>query len=289
MHWQLIDSAQYDSLLRERLLPWAAPDRRIAYAVQDGSNLQLLTPLAETSDRSPLGVFTQDELQNLPAWRELLRFAPPHRVDLAAYLDDHPDYPVEIVFEAFTGRRPNFKTLAEFKEHADLDELSRELARKFDAPLNVLRLWNRLAPEERKAWLHLFTRRSLNRNFIRDIVLDYYDLDTEQRSRALAEARRMSEHWDQRPKSRSFPAHEVRDLVRRLRSPEIERLRKELLQLRRDLGLLKNMQLDLPDDLEQTRLTLRLVFDDVAELEGHLEKLSSPNFREGLQRIFDAL
>ncbi|MEQ9363331.1 MAG: hypothetical protein RIF32_03755, partial [Leptospirales bacterium] len=237
----------------------------------------------------PCGIYTLEDLSRADAWRALLQISPAHRIDLAAYQAAHPEFSAEILLEA-AGGKLNFKSLSDWRELGALDEKTRNLGRTFELPLNILRLWARLTDAHRDAWQSLFETHPFSKNYIRDIVLDLYDLIPEKRSAALAAARDHAARWTAREtRSRAYPASEVRDLVRSLRSPAIESLRRRLVQLRRDLALPKHMRLDWPVDLEQKRLTLQLEFSALPELVELLKKTSEPGFQAGIEKILEEL
>ncbi|MCR9144249.1 MAG: hypothetical protein NXI24_18530 [bacterium] len=295
MHWKLFSAGDYAALSDRYLFPWST-SHTIVFALQDEQGgLHRLTrapadmPPEQSATEIPCGVYALSELRSPDAWRALLQISPAHRVDLAAYQTAHPEFPAETLLEA-SGGKLNFKSLSDWRELGTLDETSRRLGRTFDLPLNILRLWARLGDAERQAWQELFDEHPYSKNIIRDIIVDLYDLAAEQRQAALSEARQHADRWSAREtRSRAYPAGEVRDLVRALRSPGIEALRRRLIQLRRELALPKAMRLDWPVDLEQRRLTLQFEFSTLAELDALLAKSSEPQFQTGVQQILDEL
>ena len=296
MHWKLYDTDEYDQISGAFLFPWSE-GHTIVFAAQDASGaLHRLTPSLPAPAEQPVenrqvpcGVYSFEELQSPDAWRALLDMCPAHRIDLATYQAAHPEFPAEALLQA-SGGKLNFKSLSDWRELGALDEKSAALGRAFDLPLNVLRLWSRLDATERTGWLGLFEAHPFNKNFIRDIVLDLYDLDAARRKTALAAALEHAERWLAREtRSRAYPAGEVRDLVRELRSPASASLRRRLLQLRRDLGLPKQMQLEWPVDLEQRQLTLQMEFSDRDGLQALLARAATPEFQSGIQAMLDEL
>lgn len=305
MYWKLYGADDFDQLSDQFIFPWSS-GHTVVFALEDdnGKLHQLTRPLPANSNGAapsssdgaagvgtefPCGVYTFGELSQPAAWQALLKICPAHRIDLATYQASHPEFPAETVLQA-SGGKPNFKSLADWRELGALDERSQILGRAFDLPLNVLRLWARLDSGHRETWQNLFETHPFNKNYIRDIVLDLYDLSPAQRTAALTAAQEHAKRWTAREiRSRAYPANEVRDLVRELRSPAAETLRRRLLQLRRDLGLPKHMQLDWPVDLEQKRLIIQMDFSALSELEDLLSKTGEPGFQAGIQQILDEL
>ncbi len=299
MYWKLFAAREYAALPTGYRFPselsGPSTEHTLVFALEDASGRlhALLDPgIQPDSDGEtsiPCGVYTLAELSRPEAWRAILQHYPAHRVDLAAYQATHPEFPPEALLLA-SGGKQNFKSLSDWRELGALDAQARELGRLFDLPLNVLRLWARLADADRDGWHLLFREHPFSKNYIRDIVLDLYDLDAAKRGQALELARDHARRWLAREtRSRAYPAGEVRDLVRELRSPAIETLRRKLIQLRREMGLPKGMQLEWPVDLEQRRLSLRLDFESMDDLERLLASTGEADFQAGARKILDEL
>lgn len=277
-------------------------EQALAFAFQAAGTdrLHALTPppadaaAPESKSEFPCGIYDEAELNDPAVWGALLRVTPLHRVDLAAYQQRLGDeftrrFAAETLLVA-AGGKTNFKTLSEWKELGALGETARRLGRRFDLPLNVLRLWSRLSDEHQNGWLALFEAHPFNRNFIRDIIGDLYDLDAADRNQALTDAQQHAAAWlARKTRSRAYPVGEVRDLVRARRSPGIEALRRRMIQTRRELGLPGGVQLEWPVDLEQRRLTLSVQFNSIEQLESQLAAVQRPEFQRGAAAMLDAL
>lgn len=291
MEWRLISHAELAALPAERRFPWSTGEA-IAFGVRfgDGREPQLfaLNQAAEDApDPLPFGVYAAEDLRDRETWKTLLALGPVHRCELAAYQARFSeDIPEETLLEAL-GQKPTFKTLADWREWAQLDELSQKLARRYDPPLGALRLWNRLPDSERRVWLDIWTERVFRKNLIRDIIIDYYDLVPQEREEVLGRAADFAAGWN--GKSAPFPADEIRDMVRARRMPAFMDLRRKVYHLKKNLGLSRGVQLDIPEDLEDPRLTLRVDFESVEELDRQLEQLQSDDFQRGLARILQTL
>lgn len=308
MQWKIITAGEFAQLDNRFALPTpeqddspdsGVPDQALAFAFESDGRLHALSaaPVTARSDAQlefPCCVYAEPELKDPAVWAALLRVLPAHRVDLAAYQLNLGDeftnrFAPETLLVA-SGGKANFKTLSEWKELGALSHTARRLGRRFDLPLNVLRLWSRLSPEHQQGWLALFEAHPFNRNFIRDITGDLYDLDPANRDAALADAEQHAAAWlARKTRSRAYPAGEVRDLVRARRSPGIEALRRRLIQARRELGLPGGLQLDWPVDLEQRRLTLSMQFGSLEQLETLLATVERPEFKRGAAQMLDEL
>lgn len=285
MRWRLWLPEDYARLRNGWELPAVSESGPLIALVHGGEPFRLAGPPA-ASDGLPVLELELLDLRRAETWRDILRYYPLYRGDLARWQHRHPEVSPETLLEAL-GVSATFKTVSEWREWSELDELSVGLGRQHDLPLPVLRLWNRLGEELRRGWLAVWDLRNFKRNLIRDIILDFYELAPDARAATLAEARRFAETWNQR--SAAFPQDEVRDLVRARRAPAIAELRREIYKIKRELGLRRGVQLDSAEDLEDARLTLRIEFESVAQLDELLRACQDEKFRAGLERIIGLL
>ncbi len=285
MRWRLWLPEDYSRVRTGWELPAETDTGPLLLLLHGGEPFRLAGPAA-ASEGAPALELELADLRQAETWRNLFRYYALYRGDLARWQHRHPEVAPETLLEAL-GVSATFKSVSEWREWSELDELSLALGRQHDLPLPALRLWNRLADDLRRGWLGIWELRNFKRNLIRDIILDFYELAAEAQNETLAEARRFAETWQQR--SAVFPQDEVRDLVRARRAPAVAQLRREIYKIKRELGLRRGVQLDSAEDLEDARLTLRIEFESVAQLDELLRACQDEKFRAGLDRIIALL
>ena len=127
----------------------------------------------------------------------------------------------------------------------------------------------------------------MKRNIIREIIADFYDLDGEQRNRALLETERFVKNW--KAKKGRFPSEKIRDMVRIFRNPEHEKLRAEVAKRKGKLDLPSGVTLDIPPHFESDRLTMNIEFRSATELSEKLEKLLSKGTENRIRSLLELL
>ncbi len=268
------------------LLPWARTGPVTCAYISDDNEWFWLSPPPNGKTETPVLAFSREELKTPGAWAELLRLFPAHRLELAAYSALHPEIPPEALLEAL-GLKAHYRSLADWKEAGQLSASTIEFGCLHDFNVDVLRLWDRFSESDRAAWNELFLARNFKKNLVRDIVLDLYDLAPEERSRMIAEALDFSAGW--RARSGHFPAEEIRDQVRALRSPRIEQLKKEIYSMKKQLRLPPGVRLSIPPDLEAKRLEIHFEFSDVEELGAKLDQIRGDESLERIRSILEKL
>lgn len=219
----------------------------------------------------PAAIISADEFGHSAVWRLILSLYKTSLVDAARWWRSHHSKRSPAGLMQAFGLAEHHRSLADWKEMSELEASAAELNRRYDLPLNTLRLWNRLGDDERKGWLHIFELRQVKKNLIREIVMDYYDLDAEGRRLCLEECTAFAEGWQAR--SSVFPSQELRDLVHRRRYPQYATMRQELFVLKKELNTPKNINVELPADLESGYVQLRVELrrpDDVKALSAFL-------------------
>lgn len=283
MRWEIMSHESIKSMPTDWLLPGVTQTLHAFAVKSEGLHLLIAPQLQEASH--PVAIYDLAELQRQSAWQEILpALHSLHLVDLAAYQQVHKQIEATLLLSAL-GKRVDYRALADWKEMAALDESSQELARKYDFHLNTLRLWDRLNPNHREQWLHIWQNRQVKKNLIREIIHDYYDLKADYRTLALQAAADLDQGWG----PGIFPSEKLRDIVRDLRNPGSQQLRREVFQIKRAMDLPRQIQLSLPPDLEARKLELRLSFQNLAELETLIKFTSADTFRAQLQKILNLL
>ncbi|MBX7058174.1 MAG: hypothetical protein K1X75_08910 [Leptospirales bacterium] len=268
----------------------AITDHSYAYPGKDDCGLQLLLQrgesvylLRKSADPSAAALLLEiDDLASDRSLKILMRLFPLHKGQLARWLGQFAEASPQAALNAL-GQSLNYKNLEEWQGWAKLAEDCLQLAVDFDPPFPILRLWERLPELERNRWSNLFRKRSIRRNLVRDLMLDLVELDEARRQEAWQSAEAEDRGFS--GKSQSFPAELIRDTVRSLRRPAYSALKSEVYRLKRALGLPRGVQLEIPEDLEDLRLELRIEFESVAELSGRLAAANRNKFLDGLSAL----
>ena len=283
MHWSQYNEAPMES--ETHVLPWAQGGQ-VPVAVELADARYLILPAAEPQPSAPLLVVPETETRDPQAWRLLLQLAPAHYTELAAYSHGRPWVPVDELMK-LCGLNPNYRNRADWAEVALFAPDVLSFGKEQDFAPAVLRLWNRLTPQHRQRWRVLFEERHLRKNFIREIIADFYDLGSFVRDTILAEAEAQSLSWKAR--SRPFPGEKFRDLVRSARYPRFEESRALVEEARRAFPKLAGVTLDVPAHLEEDSLTLQLRFKSTEELAALLDSLQDHRVNGSLRELLALL
>ncbi|MCB1169542.1 MAG: hypothetical protein KDK25_04375 [Leptospiraceae bacterium] len=283
MQWSLISPDSFPSridylTLESYGMAVRLADRWLAYPDDASMGAGAFRPAGEI----PVLLLEQDELEQKGTWTFLLRFLRKNLPALAR-LNQELDFPSDGLLEAL-GWKAHYRSREEWKQWAELDQLSEELYLSHDFPLNVLRLWNRLESEERLAWAELWNSRNFKKNLIREIILYFHDLAAVGRKECLAEALRFSENWKAR--SGNFPAETIRDMVYGYRYPEIHSMQEQVFRLQKSLPSDRRFKVLIPEHLEAGSLDIQLKIGSSRDLDDLLSLLQDSSAR---QRILEIL
>lgn len=235
----------------------------------------------------PLAIVEESDLHSPDFWNGMLAVHPTSMVDLARWWKRHiPDVsPTAMMLACGLGN--NHRSLADWREMSELDDSAAWLHRTHELPLAVLRLWNRLSEAEKQAWLKIFSLHPIKRNLMREILMDYYDLEPAARASTLRECQAFSE--DRRSKPTPFPAQQLRDLVHRQRYARSEPQRNDLFALKRRLQLPRWIDVEIPSDLEGTALRIQADLSSERDVDELLGILTNEKHRETLRKMRELL
>lgn len=260
--------------------------------VLGGPNGYVLIPgnrasFAQIADDTPLGIVEPADLDDPAFWRTMLALHPVSVVDLARWWRSCIPHASPVGMMLAHGLANNHRSLADWKEMAELDDSSALLHRLHELPLSTLRLWNRLAEDTQSAWWSVFTSRHIKRNLIREIITDFYDLSPEDRASILTECLGFAAAWGENPAP--FPAQQLRDRVHRKRYARSEVQRSELFALKRRMGLPRWLDVEIPPDLEATNLRIRADLDSEEAVDELAALLQNEKQRDTLRKIREQL
>ncbi|MCB1172194.1 MAG: hypothetical protein KDK39_01455 [Leptospiraceae bacterium] len=229
---------------------------------------------------SPADLLDRELWRQIQAWHKLNLW------DLARFCLGQKRYAVADLMQAM-GHQPNYKKIEEWQDYARLDQESCEFAGRYQFTIHTLRLWNRLERAQRESWRQIFTGRQIKKNLVREMIHDYYDLDSSTRQEALAAAHEFSLGWGD--SKAVFPADQLRDLVRSFRSREYMQQLTLAANAKRALQLPRHIQLDLPADLELHAMELRIRFQSSAQLQESLTFLNQADWQDRLRALLQLL
>ncbi|MCB1308160.1 MAG: hypothetical protein KDK30_08285 [Leptospiraceae bacterium] len=287
MRWVTLNSNRLMQAEKSHLLGTTPTPLAIALEHTDGETLRpIVLPAQNVSQTIPVGLLDAAEFRQLDFWQTVLPLVPDvGSALLARYNQAHSEIPAEVLLTA-GGQKVNYRTLADWRELGQLPAEVLDLVALFDFPLNILRLWTRFEQSEQTAWLRYWRQLPFRKNYIRDIIQDFYDLSRERRAGVLDDIEALLKRS---PDNKAAVAAEVHELVKRQRAPQVYEIKQQILRLRRKLDLVRGMQLDIPEDLEEHRLVLHLQFDSLRTLETQLDRLQSSLFRRQIGEIFEML
>lgn len=284
--WDLLTEAELEKIERSGMFPWAAPGEAGFALNRDPGPIWLIPPRSPDTGESqrPVCFLEMGDLGEVKTWQFLLAVAPAHPVDLAAYSHLHPEIDPEILL-ALLDQKIHYKSLADWKELGALDELSRELAREFDYPLTLLRLWNRLESHYRRAWLDLHRKRRIKKNLFKEIIQDFYDLEETRRADVLDQCIALAGQSDKK----QLRGEELREILRRARYPRAQEVWEQVNVLKRAFPGDRGLRLEIPPHLEGDQLTLQLRFASLSELDRVSELIGRAEVRRTLSKILELL
>lgn len=234
------------------------------------------------SDKFPAIIFSPEELTRQDSWNRILQYHEIHELDLAVYAKNHPEISID-TFIGAKNQKITYKTRENWIEMAEFDENSRQLGKVYGFKNSVLRLFNRFTKDDQLEWIDIWQRRNIKKNFIRDLITDYYDLPVNIRPGIMAQVREFEKGWGD--SASVFPSSGLRDLVHEARYPEISKIKKQIQNLKKQMKLPKEILLELPDDYELQKLELRLCFQSTKELKDQLNILQNSNTQKSLKQL----
>lgn len=245
------------------------------FCIQSGSSMYAMTPLSAKLT----GI-----IENIPEdLRIFLQFYPVSLPRLAKWAANTGLDTVQVM-EAF-GSKINYRSVEEWKEAAGYSEVTVQAAEKYGLPVSVLRLYERLSSNEQNRLNRLFDTRSIKRNLIREMIQDFYDLNTESRSATLKSMEIFSDSW--KAKSGVFPQHELRDMVRQARYPQHFEMQSRLKKILKTLPKENGLRIFLPDHFESGQVQIEISTNSQKDLEKKLRILASEDVKQSIEKMLD--
>ena len=308
MNWEIFSQQEYANLVQDYCLSEPQKNPVIAFVLHknDKHNKDNYFALTQapppTQTHFPIVHFTWYDLQHSTNWQQIWQFYPLATIDIAYYwqskfkkLQDTMGTPfidISVILES-CNISSHFHSIAQWKELATLNSASRELARKYNFGIRILRLWERLEAEEQQYWQNLWEEHSFGKNIIQDIICHYYELNSIKRKQTIKECQEINKNWQLRKQyGKTFPVSAIREVIHSLHSPHIYEARRVIYKQRRKFEeLQKNIhpkiQIDIPSDLESANLNLQISINDLAKLKKTLQFLGQSNVQKKLQELLE--
>ena len=232
-------------------------------------------------------VIDEADFEKTEVWRLIRSLYSISVVTAARWWRQHHQHRSPLGIMQSFGLADHHKSHSDWNEMSTLSDSSAYMSQTYDLPLNTLRLWSRLSPDQQSTWKHIFALRQVKKNLIREIITDFYDLDEATKTECLNEALEIAENWQGR--SSVFPAHELRDFVHRRRYPRLTTLAQELYQIRKELNAPKNISIELPADLESGYTQIRADLRNPADIQSLLDFLSDEKRQKQLTEIINKI
>jgi len=286
MDRQFIEQKKFETISGDLALPGSETLKfPFSFVLQRENRLFWLLPPSDL-ETTPSIIFSEEELRNVETWRLLLSLCPISTADLAHYSAKNPWIEPTIFLEA-TGSGVHYKNLENWREMGKLDADTRYLARKYDLPLTVLRLWNRLSLEERRFWNSIWEIQVVKKKHVREMIELYYELSAKDRGAVQKNIRDLCKNQPQ--KNSVFPGESAIATLKIYRYPRFESLRREIFNAKQQLKLGKRINLEIPPDLEGRELKLTITFQNAENLKNSLKGLDSAENYALFQKILDML
>lgn len=245
MQWEILSLDDLKAFSQANLLP----RQNHSFPVfADETGLLTLPPPKE---KIPVIFFSSRE--ELQVWELLVRWHPQSKTDLARY-GKYRHFEPSAFMEAL-GYRVNYRSLDEWKESSDFSDITASLDHMYDLPVSMLRLCNRLSVEELMYWIDVFTIHKCKKNYIIEIIKNYYDIAPPQRQ--LLRERFIELEKDILHKSEPFPWQTFMEYAREVRFPELYAEKKKLDVIRQKIET-KFLHVTIPEDLESGFIELKL-------------------------------
>lgn len=284
MKWELF--TKEDFLKTDSSFLLATTEAFPCIVIQDGEKILPIIEPCTSENTIPALVLTPSEFVEAPIWRKILQYHNIHSLDLAIYSRQHPQIPIEALMEALD-LKITYQTREHWQEMSLFAKITRILGKSYGFKINTLRLFDRLENAEQSLWMEIWQKRNIKKNLIRDIIADYYDLSPSAKKKALEMAMEFEEGWGQT--SSVFPAFQLRDIVRQLRFPEVTNTRNQVDSVSKKMKFPKQMNLDIPDDFENSNLQLRIQFSSIDELNHCIQHLQKGDVEEGMKNLIELM
>lgn len=232
------------------------------------------------SAAGPACLLEPADLDQAETWQMVRRFADVHPLRLlSAVLKFHPDLSDSLAAEIL-GLKSDYRGRADALDARRFSEAAVRLAELFDPPVHILRLFDRLGQKE--DLLEIFVRLNIKRNLVREIIQDFYDLPDTERYAAL-------EDMKQAAAEGAISGEDLRGLVRLIRFPRSEELRRQVRVCVSRMELPPGVRIEIPADLENGGPLLALEIKQANDAGRISELLRSQPFQERLGEIFQIL
>jgi hypothetical protein len=183
----------------------------------------------------------------------------------------------------------NYKTKSEWEEWHKFQKNSEILIELYDFPVQTLRLWDRLPETIQSIWLEILNIFRIKKNYLKEIIQDLYDLSTEEQESLSLKALELAKKY-QAEKMNLFPQEEIRELIKSVRYKLSYERKKESYKLKKKIEhslQLKNLDINLPEDLESEPIELKIYLKNKNDLLLFLEKIQDSKSKQLMLELLD--
>ncbi len=183
----------------------------------------------------------------------------------------------------------NYKTKSEWEEWCKFQKNSEILLDFYDFSIQTIRLWDRFSEENQNIWLEILKIFRIKKNYMKEIIHDLYDLTYEEQKSLSLNALELAKKY-QVQKMNLFPQDEIRELIKSVRYKLSYERKKESYKLKKKIEHslnLKNLDINLPEDLESEPIELKIYLKNKNDLLLFLEKIQDSKSKQLMLELLD--
>lgn len=283
MKWNLLykDAGK----ISDHLFTWA--DRSLpVLAYENEKGLFWLTLPPELEADFPVGIVTDRDFDDRDFWRLVIRLTEPMHIDLAHYWHSHQNISCQNIMMAMN-LTVNYKSIEEWKELGTLGRQATNLAKKTNLPLSVLRLFNRFNEDECEDMIKIFDLTNMKKNYMREFIQSYYDLDRDRRKEFLSDAMMLIPSGEEKTSKDS--SERILEEMRKVRYPALSKYREKLKQAKNQISLPRGLRMEVAEDFESREIRFEFAIRSPDEIDSICKKLNSNRNIGAFQTIFKLL
>ena len=251
----------------------------------------------ENSAKFPLLIFTIEDLYQSDNWKIIISILKPCKTEVAIFW--HQNLKIlnideSVFFDAFN-LKDHFQTRSDFRELSLLSKDCLTFAAFYDAPLKILRLWNRFDEISKNFLYNLFEEFDINKNLVFEIISIYYDFDNINKGLYQESVKKFRENikiklnkLDNFSQNTDY-TRDIRDLAFSLRYPNIQKTKFDLYKQKSKIENFfdNNAEIIIPKNFEVEDLEINLKIKSDMDSLNFAKKLQDDKFKVLLKNFLN--
>ena len=237
----------------------------------------------------PLLIFTIEDLSQSDNWKIIISILKPCKTEVAIFWHQNLknlNIDESVFFESLN-LKDHFQTRSDFRELSLLSKNCLTFAALYDAPLKILRLWNRFDEISKNFLYSLFEEFDINKNLVFEIISIYYDFDIKKKELYQESIKKFRENikiktnkLDNFSQNTDY-TRDIRDLAFSLRYPNIQKTKIDLYKQKSKIEsfLDNNAEVVIPKNFEVEDLQINLKIKSEMDSLNVAKKLQDDKFK----------